>query len=231
MRWRGAQPCWRTPMHLRQRCRPNAAAYALSTAAETLAWSAYVGYDAHMLTASVALHLCSVATSVSVARTLNLPETTAAACSVFVARAFDMIQMRTGAASMPEGGLMRNAQIAFDEQQRLRARHMRMASAYPHRVASPAEQRRAAAARHSARHEPRHGIQHAPKKHGGGDCGRASPARLRAAHLRRARGARLAVQALLRVPERRLLLQGAPSAGLACAQSSLPRGAQSGGAS
>jgi hypothetical protein len=130
---------------------------------------------------------------------------------------------------MVETALVRNAQTIIEEQQRFRPCNMRMARAYPRRLAPPAEQRRAAVPRHSASHARRHGTHHARSRHCGGDCSRARLAFLCAAHLRRTRGARLALQALLRVFRRRLLLQGAPSAGLACSQSSLPRGAQGGG--
>jgi hypothetical protein len=68
------------------------------TAEEISVWTPYVGCDAYMLTARVALECCAVCTDVLSARTLNLSEATAVACSVFVASAFDMMQLRTGAA-------------------------------------------------------------------------------------------------------------------------------------
>jgi hypothetical protein len=209
---------------------PNAAGRMPPTAAEMSAWSAYVGYDAYVSTARIALQLCAVATHLYTAQMLNLQEATAVACSVFVESAFDMIQLRTGGATVLEAALVRRAQFYIEGERRFDATNVkRMARAYPHRLAPPAEQRRAAAARHHASRERRRGTQHARNRHRGGDCSGARPALLHAAHLWRARGARLALQALLSVFRRRLLLQGAPSAGLACAQSSLPRGAQGGG--
>jgi hypothetical protein len=95
---------------------PNAAAVRVPpTAAVTSAWSAYVGYDAYMLTAGLALELCSLATDLSYAQTLNLPEATAVACSVFVASAFDMFQLRTVGTCMIEMTLVRNAQTFIEE--------------------------------------------------------------------------------------------------------------------
>jgi hypothetical protein len=88
------------------------------TAEETSAWSAYVGYDAYMLTAGLAFELCSLATDLSFTRALlQLPEATAVACSVFVERGFDVIPLRTEGISMIEAALVRNAQITFDEKQ------------------------------------------------------------------------------------------------------------------
>jgi hypothetical protein len=100
---------------------PNAAVCEPFTAEELSAWTAYVGYDAHMLTARIALQLCALCTDSYTARALNLPEATAVACSVFLERAFDMIELRTGAASLLEIGLVRNAQIVEKNQQCFRA--------------------------------------------------------------------------------------------------------------
>jgi hypothetical protein len=69
-----------------------------------------------MLTAGVALHFC--ARAASCAQTLNLPEASAVACSVFVERAFDMIQLRTGGATVLEAGLLHNAQNVIEEERR-----------------------------------------------------------------------------------------------------------------
>jgi hypothetical protein len=96
--------------------KPNAAARVPSTAI-TSAWAAYVGCDAYMLTAGMALRLCALATDTYFARVLNLSEATVVACSVFVERAFDMIQLRTEGASVLEAALVRNAQLIIDEQQ------------------------------------------------------------------------------------------------------------------
>jgi hypothetical protein len=96
--------------------RPNAAVAS--------AWTAYVGYEAYMHTARIALEFCADATDVDFARTLNLPlaEATAVACSAFVKRAFDMIQLRrAGGSSMAEATLVRNARFNIDEQQRFLA--------------------------------------------------------------------------------------------------------------
>jgi hypothetical protein len=94
---------------------PHAAARAPPTAAQMSASSAYVGYDTYMRTASIGLELCAHATDLSAARVLNLTEEEAAvACSVFVERAVDMIQLRTGVASMPEAVLVRTAQDIID---------------------------------------------------------------------------------------------------------------------
>jgi hypothetical protein len=97
---------------------PNAAARVQWTAEALSAWSAYVGYDAYMHTASIALQFCAVATDLSAARALNLPEASAVACSVFVERAFDMIQLRTGGASTLEAALVGTAQSYIEEEQR-----------------------------------------------------------------------------------------------------------------
>jgi hypothetical protein len=70
---------------------PNAEVCEPSTAEEISAWSAYVGYNAYMRTAAVALEFCSVITDLYSARTLNPPEATVVACSAFVERAFDMM--------------------------------------------------------------------------------------------------------------------------------------------
>jgi hypothetical protein len=96
---------------------PNAAVYEPS-AAEMSARSAHVGYEAYMITARIALHFCAVSADSYDAQTLNLPDATAAACSAFVASAFDTLQLRTGPASISEAGLVRNAQTLIDEQQR-----------------------------------------------------------------------------------------------------------------
>jgi hypothetical protein len=93
----------------------SAAVFEPSAAQETSAWSAYVGYNTYMLTAQLALKLCELSTDVFSAQTLNLPEATAVACSVFVERAFDMIQLRTAGASMLEAVLVREAQIGIEE--------------------------------------------------------------------------------------------------------------------
>jgi hypothetical protein len=50
---------------------PNAAVRVLSTAEEVSALTAYVGHDAYILTAALALALCAVATDLAYARTLN----------------------------------------------------------------------------------------------------------------------------------------------------------------
>jgi hypothetical protein len=124
---------------------PDAAACAPSTAAEILAWSAYVGYDANSVTANVALRLCAYAADVVTARALNLLEATAVACSVFVANAFNMIQLRTGDASMLEAGLVRNAQIFIEERQCFRTTcewHERILAAWRRLQSSGVLQRR-----------------------------------------------------------------------------------------
>jgi hypothetical protein len=100
---------------------PNAAVCEPPSAAETSAWTACVGYDAYTRTASIALQLCAVCTDVDSARALDLPEATPFACSVFVASAFDMIQLRTETVGSTEAGLVRNAQNYIEEQQRFRA--------------------------------------------------------------------------------------------------------------
>jgi hypothetical protein len=94
----------------------NAAACVPPTAEELSAWSAYVGYNAYIRTAGVALELCALRTDVFTSQTLNLPEATAVACSVFVERAFGMMQLRTADASMVEAGLVLNAQIVIEEE-------------------------------------------------------------------------------------------------------------------
>ncbi len=96
---------------------PNAAARAPTAAEEMPAWTAYVGYDAYIRSAAIALELCALCTDVDAAQTLNLSEAAAVACSAFVASAFDMMQLRTGWASMMEAALVRNAQSVIDEQQ------------------------------------------------------------------------------------------------------------------
>jgi hypothetical protein len=129
---------------------PNAAAVRVPpTAEEMSARSAYVGYDAYMRTAGIALQLCSLAPDVDAARTLNLQEaTTAIACSVFVERAFDMMQQRTGASSTLEAMLVRTAQIVIEERQRFRASsggndwHVRILAAWRRLQSSGVLQRR-----------------------------------------------------------------------------------------
>jgi hypothetical protein len=98
---------------------PNAAQPRVQpTAEEISAWSAYVGCNAYMLTAAIALQHCAFATHAFSARTLNLTEATAAACSVFLASAFDMMQLCTGTASMLEAALVRNAQLVLEDRGR-----------------------------------------------------------------------------------------------------------------
>jgi hypothetical protein len=80
--------------------------------------TAYVGYDAYISTARIALEFCALATDPHFARTLNVSEATVAACSVFVESAFDMFELRMGSASIREAGLVRNAQIFLDEEKR-----------------------------------------------------------------------------------------------------------------
>jgi hypothetical protein len=98
---------------------PNAAerARCSRSAAELSAWSAYVGYDAYMLTAMIALKLCALGTpDTFTAQTLNLQEATAVACSVFVESAFDMIHLRTTTPATVELDFVRNAQIYIDKE-------------------------------------------------------------------------------------------------------------------
>jgi hypothetical protein len=122
---------------------PNAARVP-RTAGEMSAWSAYIGYDAYVLTAGIALRLCALATDTRYARALN-PEATAVACSVFVERAFDMIQLRTKGASMFETGLVSNAQLFIEEDQRFSASsewHARILAAWRRLQSSGVLQRR-----------------------------------------------------------------------------------------
>jgi hypothetical protein len=84
------------------------------TAAEISAWSAYVGYYAYIVTATISLEFCAVCSA-------QREATTAVACSTFVESAFDMIQLCTTSYSTYEAGLVGNAQIIIDEQQRFRA--------------------------------------------------------------------------------------------------------------
>jgi hypothetical protein len=98
---------------------PSAAVHVRS-AAEISACSAYVGYDAYIRTARIALQLCALATKVSAVRTLHLTEASAVACSAFVAGAFGMMLLRTGAVNSIEAALVHNAQIAIEEDQRFR---------------------------------------------------------------------------------------------------------------
>jgi hypothetical protein len=107
--------------HARAANRPNAAVRGPPTAEETSAWSAYVGYDAYVLAAATALELCALATDLLSARALNLSEATVVACSVFVERAFDMIQLRALGTSMTEITLVSNAQIFIEERQYFRS--------------------------------------------------------------------------------------------------------------
>jgi hypothetical protein len=100
---------------------PNVPARVPLAAEEMSAWTAYVGYDAYILTAGVALRLCAFGTHAYTAQKLNLPEAAAAACSVLVASAFDTIQLRTEGARMPEAVLVRNAQDFIEENQWFRA--------------------------------------------------------------------------------------------------------------
>jgi hypothetical protein len=125
---------------------PNAAPRMPPTAEALSAWSAYVGYDAYMCTAAVALQLCAVGTVASYAQALNLQEATAVACGVFVASAFDMMQLRTEGASMPEAALVRNAQSYIEEEQCLSAAtcewHARILAAWRRLQSSGVLQRR-----------------------------------------------------------------------------------------
>jgi hypothetical protein len=125
---------------------PNAAPRVLPTAAEMSAWSAYVGYDAYMCTAAVALRLCGVATDSFSARTLNLSEATAVACSEFVESGFDLIQLCTGNATAAEAWLVGNAQLFIEEEQRFRATssewHARILAAWRRLQSSGVLQRR-----------------------------------------------------------------------------------------
>jgi hypothetical protein len=94
---------------------PDAAACVPHTAEQLSSWSAYVGYDAYIITAGLALQLCADCTDVDAAQTLTLSEATAEACRVFVESAFDMIQLRTGDGSITEACLVRIAQEIMDE--------------------------------------------------------------------------------------------------------------------
>jgi hypothetical protein len=96
---------------------PNAAVCVPPTTEELSAWSAYVGYDAYIITAGLALEVCALATDLLSAQMLNMQEATAASCSVFVERAFDMIKLRTVGTSMLETTLVTNAQMIFEERQ------------------------------------------------------------------------------------------------------------------
>jgi hypothetical protein len=123
---------------------PNAAVR-VPSAAEMSAWTAYVGYDAYIQTAMIALQLCAVCTDVDSVRMLDLPEATAAACSVFVESAFDMMQPRTAGGSMVEAALVRTAQIAINEQRRFRTGnewHARILTAWRRLQSSGVLQRR-----------------------------------------------------------------------------------------
>jgi hypothetical protein len=128
---------------------PNAEARVPPTAEEAAAWSAYAGYNTYMLTAAIAVEFCAFASDAYSARTLNLQEaTTAIACSVFVERAFDMMQQRTGASSTLQAMLVRTAQIVIEERQRFRASsggndwHVRILAAWRRLQSSGVLQRR-----------------------------------------------------------------------------------------
>jgi hypothetical protein len=119
------------------------------TAEAMSAVTAYVGYDAYMRTAAIALELCSLATglySVVPCTLLNLTEATATECSVFVESAFDMMHLRTVTASAMEATFVRNAQLVIDERQRFRARseewHARILTAWRRLQSSGVLQRR-----------------------------------------------------------------------------------------
>jgi hypothetical protein len=163
-----------------------------------------------MLTARVALEFCALCADRYTAQALNLPEATALACSAFVKSAFDLIELRTGAASMPEAGLVRNAQSYIDEKQWFRTTssnewHARILAAWRRLQSSGVLQRRRFLQGVSINlADQAYATATAAATH----CSRAWTARLRAEQMRRARGARLALQALLRVFRRRLLLQG-----------------------
>jgi hypothetical protein len=124
---------------------PNAAVR-VPSAADLRTWSAYVGYDAYISTASIALELCALATNLhSSARTLNLPEATAVACSVFVESAFDMIQLPKASYSAMEAAFVRNAAIAVKERQCFHATcewHARILDAWRRLQSSGVLQRR-----------------------------------------------------------------------------------------
>jgi hypothetical protein len=126
---------------------PNAEeVYAPHTAEAMSAWSSYVGYDAHMRTAGIALQLCVYHTDVDLARVvLSLPEATAVACSIFVESALDIMQLHAVGTSMIETTLVRNAQIAIEEDQRFRATcewHARILAAWRRLQSSGVLQRR-----------------------------------------------------------------------------------------
>jgi hypothetical protein len=115
------------------------------TAANISAWSVYVGYDAYIRSAGVALQLCAVVTDLPSVRALNLTEATAVACSVFVERAFDMIELRTTTANTIEASLVHNAQRYIEEEQRFRATcewHARILAAWRRLQSSGVLQRR-----------------------------------------------------------------------------------------
>jgi hypothetical protein len=100
--------------------RPNTAIVP-SAADVTSTWPAYVGHNAYIFTAVIALQLCAASTYSYTARMLNLPEATAVACSVFVESAFDLIQLRTAGASVIEVGLVGAAQKYIEQGQRFRS--------------------------------------------------------------------------------------------------------------
>ncbi len=141
----GAQRCaCGNLLYLRQ---PNAEVRVPPTAEELSAWTAYVGYDAYVITAQIALQLCVYHTDVNSARALDLSEATAVACSSFVASAFDMMrmQLRTGAVNSIEVSLVHNAQTDVEEDQRFRATcewHARILAAWRRLQSSGVLQRR-----------------------------------------------------------------------------------------
>jgi hypothetical protein len=100
-----------------------------------------------MVTAGIALHCCSVCTEAIFAQILNLPEANVVACSVFVERAFDMIQLRTEGVSTMEAALVRNAQMAIEQRRRFHATssnewHSRILTAWRRLQSSGVLQRR-----------------------------------------------------------------------------------------
>jgi hypothetical protein len=128
---------------------PNAAAVRVAscTAEEISAWAAYVGHEAYMLNAGIALQLCAAGTDIPTARMLNLPEATVRACSVFVESAFDMIiQLRTTLAGKLEVVLVRNALKVIEKEHRFCATssewHARILAAWRRLRSSGVLQRR-----------------------------------------------------------------------------------------
>jgi hypothetical protein len=98
----------------------------------TGAWTAYVGHDAYVAAARTALELYAVGTDEVAARALNLSEAAVTACSLFVARAFDMVRLRTEGASLLESAFVRGAQVLLDERPwpTSNERHARMVAAW-----------------------------------------------------------------------------------------------------